>query len=186
MKRANEAITELRRQIFFRAGADLRAIGRGTRWLVLRPWAKTSEEQREQLRLLFSFNGRLARAYQVVEQLREALHAPDFMSMLAGISLVLRRTQRHDNVPMRKLHDSLLDHLPEIVALGEYHPRTGRIEALNNNWETLVRRARGYRNHQYLLRKLRFMVANPIRSTDGIKRFLALGLPPPVPKAHAA
>lgn len=186
IKRAGEAITELRRQTFFRAGADLRALGRGTRWLVLRPWAKTSEEQREQLRLLFSFNGRLARAYQLVEQLRDALHAPDFMSMLAGISLVLRRTRRHDNVPMRKLHDSLLDHLPEIVALGEYHPRTGRIEALNNNWETLVRRARGYRDHQYLLRKLRFMVANPIRSTDGIKRFLALGLPPPVPMPHAA
>jgi hypothetical protein len=30
------------------------------------------------------------------------------------------------------------------------------------------------------------MVANPIRSTDGIKRFLALGLPPPVPMPHAA
>jgi transposase len=186
MKRANEAITELRRQIFFRAGADLRAVGRGTRWLVLRPWAKTTQEQRDQLRLLFSFNGRLARAYQVVEQLRDALHAPDFTSMLAGISLVLRRTTRFDNVPMRKLHDSLIEHLPEIVTLGEYHPHTGRIEALNNNWETLVRRARGYRNHHYLLRKLRFMVANPIRSTDGVRRFLALGITPPIPRHQAA
>jgi transposase len=186
MKRALEAITELRRQIFFRAGPDLRAVGRGTRWLVLRPWEKISEDQRVQLRLLFSFNGRLARAYQVVEQLREALHAPDRTAMLAGISLVLRRTTRRDNVPMRKLHESLIDHLPEIVALGEFRPPTGRIEALNNNWETLVRRARGYRNHDYLLRKLRFMVANPIRSTDGLRRFLALGLTPPVLAAHAA
>ena len=164
----------------------MRAIGRGTRWLVLRPWEKMTETQRNQLRLLFSFNGRLARAYQVVEQLREALQAPDFMSMLAGVGIVLRRTRRHDNVPMRKLHDSLMAHSPEIVALGEYHPFTGRIEALNNNWETLVRRARGYRNHDYLLRKLRFMVANPIRSNDGVQRFLALGITPPMPRRHAA
>ena len=106
--------------------------------------------------------------------------------MLAGVSLVLRRTQRHDNIPMRKLRDSLLDHLPEIVALGEYHPRTGRIEALNNNWETLVRRARGYRDYEYLLRKLRFMTANPIRNEDGIRRFLALGVTPPLPRRKAA
>lgn len=59
-----------------------------------------------------------------------------------------------------------------------HHPHTGRIEALNNNWEALVRRARGYRDHQYLLLKLRFMTANPVRTEDGAKRFLAL--------AHAA
>jgi hypothetical protein len=75
----------------------------------------------------------------------------------------------------------------------ERDPRLGRapsthraIEALNNNWETLVRRARGYRDHNYLLRKLRFMIANPIRSQDGIRRFLALGLTPPMPRRQAA
>ncbi len=135
---------------------------------------------------LFALNGKLARAYQVIEELREALRAPDRGTMLAGIDHVLRRTARHDNVPMRKLHDSLLSHLPEIVALGEHHPPTGRIEALNNNWETLTRRARGYRDHHYLLRKLRFMVADPIRTADGLKRFVALGLPAPMPMRAAA
>ncbi len=42
-----------------------------------------------------------------------------------------------------------------------------------------MRRGRGYRDHAYLLLKLRFMVANPIRDEDGVKRFLALGLTPP-------
>jgi hypothetical protein len=32
----------------------------------------------------------------------------------------------------------LVEHREEIFALGEHHPPTGRIEALNNNWETLV------------------------------------------------
>ena len=54
---------------------------------------------------------------------------------------------------------------------------------MNNNWETLVRRGRGYRNHAYLLAKLRFITANPVRNSNGIKRFLALGLPVPLGRA---
>lgn len=65
------------------------------------------------------------------------------------------------------------------LALARFRPPTGRIEALNGNWETMVRRGRGYRDHAYLLRKLRFVTANPVRDSAGIKRFLALGLIPP-------
>jgi transposase len=183
LKRAGEAITEIRREVFFRAGPEMRGIGRGTRWLVLRAWEKCTEEQRAELRRLFSLNGKLARAYQIVDELREVLHAPDRATMEAGLHHILRRTERRANKPMRKLHDSLDRHFHEIVALGEHHPPTGRVEALNNNWETLVRRARGYRDLSYLLRKLRFMVVNPVRRQDGVRRFVALGLPVPITKA---
>jgi transposase len=179
IKRAGEAITELRREVFFRAGTEMRRIGRGMRWLVLRAWEKCDADQQATLRRLFSFNAKLGRAYQIVDELRHVLHAPDQAAMTAGLSRILRRTERRDNVPMRKLHDSLGSHFREIIALGEHHPPTGRIEALNNNWETLVRRARGYRDLDYLLRKLRFMVANPVRRQDGVRRFIALGLPVP-------
>lgn len=183
IKRAGEAVTELRRIVFFRAGPELRAIGKGTRWLVLRAWERQSEEQQARLRQLFRLNGKLARAYQLVEELRVVLRAPDGNSLHDGLWRILRRTERRDNVPMRKLHESLKEHLAEIVALGELRPPTGRIEALNNNWETLVRRGRGYRNHAYLLAKLRFITANPVRNSAGIKRFLALGLPTPTARA---
>ena len=176
MKRANEAITELRREVFFRGGEELRAVGRGTRWLVLRAWEKTTEEQKRRLRQLFSLNGKLARAYQAVEELRAVLKAPDARTMSDGLWHVLYRTEKRANIPMRKLHESLKRHFAQIVALGRYHPPTGRIEALNNNWETLVRRGRGYRNYQYLLRKLRFIIANPVRDRQGTLRFIALGL----------
>lgn len=184
MKRAGEAISELRREIFFRAGPKMRAIGRGARWLVLRPWYRLSDDEKAQLGRLFTLsNGKLARAYQTVEQLREALKAPDEVALADALLPVLRRTARRDNVPMRKLHDSLIDHMDGILALAHHRPPTGRIEALNNNWETLVRRGRGHRDHQYLLRKLRFVTANPVRDRDGITRFLALGLPPPAKRA---
>lgn len=180
IKRAGEAITELRRAVFFRAGAELRRAGGGTRWLVLRAWEKCTDDQRDELKRIFALNGKLARAYQIVEELRAVLHAPDRATMVTGLCRILRRTERRDNVPMRKLHDSLDAHSQEIVALGEHHPPTGRVEALNNNWETLVRRARGHRDLDYLLRKLRFTVANPVRRVDGVRRFLALGLPVPL------
>ncbi len=180
MKRAGKALSEMRKDTFFRASAELRSIGRGTRWLILRPWERCNVGQRAKLKLLFSYNQQLARAYQIVEELRVVLHAPDRKSMEIGLERILRRTQLRKHEHLRKLHESLLDHLDGILALGEFRPPTGRIEALNNNWETLVRRGRGYRDYQYMLLKLRFMTANPIRTTKGTQRFLALGLHQPL------
>ncbi|MBI3184897.1 MAG: transposase [Myxococcales bacterium] len=174
MKRANAAIDELRRQIFFRAGPDMRAVGRGTRWLFLRAWERCTEQQQARLEQLLACNAKLAAAYQLKEELREVLAAPNEAAMAKGLAHVLRRTQRKANAPLRKLHDSLLDHLPQILALGKYRPPVGRIEALNNNWETLVRRGRGYRDYQFLLRKLRFLAVNPLQTAEGVRAFLAL------------
>jgi transposase len=175
----------VRRQTFFRAGPELRAIGRGKRWLVLRAWERCSEQQQEQVQQLLSHNRQLARTYQVKQELRWVLRAPDRTSIALGLDRILRRTQSRANKPLRKLHDCLRAHLPAILNLGEYRPATGRIEALNNNWETLVRRARGYRDYDYLLLKLKFMSANPIRKDSGVRRFLALDLPAPLLR-HAA
>jgi transposase len=178
-KRANQAVEELRRAVFFRAGEQMRALGRGKRWLFLRAWERCNETQQADLKALLARNSKLAAAYQIKEELRGVLRAPDEHAMAQGMARILRRTQRKSNVELRKLHDSLRNHLPEILALGKYRPPVGRIEALNNNWETLVRVARGYRNHQYLLRKLRFLTVNPIQTADGVRDFLALADPDP-------
>jgi len=186
MKLAGQMLDELRREVFFRASAKMRAVGTGRRWLLLRAWERLSNQQRTDLKAMLSYNATLARAYQIKEELRLVMHAPDGDAMAKGLDRILRRTQRRDVRPLRRLHDTLNERYNEIIALAEHRPAVGRIEALNNNWETLVRRARGYRDHDYLLRKLRFMVANPIRSTDGLSRFIALGLTPPLPLRHAA
>lgn len=181
VKRAGKAIDELRRAYFFRGGTKLRAVGRGTRWLILRAWERCSTTQQEQLKKLFRYNPRLGRAYEVLEEFRELVrHAPDSAAMDIGLKRILRRTQERQNVPLRRWHESLRHHREQILALAEHRPPAGRIEALNNNWETAVRQARGYRNLSYLLLKLRFMIANPIRNERGTLRFLALGLTPPV------
>jgi transposase len=99
MKRAGEALSELRKEVFFRAGPEMRRIGRGTRWLVLRAWERCSPAQQDELRVLFSYNRTLARAYQIKEELRETLHAPDRASMETGLRRLLRRTQERPASP---------------------------------------------------------------------------------------
>jgi transposase len=185
IKRANEAVNEVRKDTFFRAGAYMRGLGRGTKWLVLRSWENSTEEQRDLRQIACTFNRQLQRACEIRDELRVVLRAPDKKSMEAGLRHVLRRTQRRSNKHLRKLHESLLEHWDEIVALGEHHPATGRVEALNNNWECLVRRSRGCRDLHYMLLKLKFMTANPIRKEDDVKRFLALGLLPPMRRKRA-
>jgi transposase len=173
-KRANQAIDELRRAVFFRAGEEMRTLGRGTRWLFLRAWERCSVSQQADLKTLLACNTKLAAAYQIKEELRGVLAAPDEAALSTGMARILRRTQRKSNVQMRKLHESLRNHLPEILALGKHRPPVGRIEALNNKWETLVRVARGYRDYEFLRRKLAFLTVNPLQTEQGVRDFLAL------------
>jgi len=179
IKRVGEAVSEVRKDAFFRADPEKRAIGRGSRWLVLRAWERLAPSEQGELRYLLAQNKTLARAYQIKEEMRQVLHAPDGDAKATGLRHILRRTQRRNCKALRKLHDSLVLHWDAIIALGTHRPPVGRIEALNNNWETAVRRARGYRDHDYLLLKLRFMIANPIREPRDVARFQALGLPAP-------
>src|ERR1019366_2290813 len=41
-KLPRKMLGEVRREVFSRTGSELRAIGRGTRWLLLRAWERTS------------------------------------------------------------------------------------------------------------------------------------------------
>jgi transposase len=185
IKRAGEAIDELRRSVFFRAGDEMRRIGRGKRWLLLRPWESCTPSQQLELTSLLACNRTLARAYQFREQLRDLLcnatNNPEYFRV--GFECLLRRIQRRDCKPLRKLHDTLRAKRDELAALVTHRPPTGRIEALNTSWEALVRRARGARDAQYLLRRLRFMVANPIRHERDVRRFLALDIAAPTSAA---
>lgn len=94
----------MRRRVLFRAGAELRAIRRGKRWLFLRAWVRLSGDR------VLAANRTLMHAYTVKELLRDVLRADTRSAMALGLEQVLRRTARRANIPMRKLHDSLLQH----------------------------------------------------------------------------
>jgi transposase len=69
LQHAGAALDEVRRQEFFRAGAVMRAFGRGKRWLLLRRWKTLRGAKRVELRQLFRANRRLFKAYILRDQL---------------------------------------------------------------------------------------------------------------------
>jgi transposase len=69
LQHASAALDEVRRQEFFRAGASMRAHGRGKRWLLLRRWKTVRGSKRAELQTLFAANRRLFKAYVLREQL---------------------------------------------------------------------------------------------------------------------
>jgi transposase len=69
LQHASAALDEVRRQEFFRAGAVMRAHGRGKRWLLLRRWKTVRGSKRRELQQLFAVNRRLFKAYVLREQL---------------------------------------------------------------------------------------------------------------------
>jgi transposase len=66
---ASNALDDVRRQEFFRAGAVMRQHGRGKRWLLLRRWKTVRGSKRAELQALFAANRRLFKAYVLREQL---------------------------------------------------------------------------------------------------------------------
>ena len=69
LQHAAAALDEARRKEFFRAGAVMRAYGRGKRWLLLRRWRTVRGSKRRELQELFAANRRLFKAYVLREQL---------------------------------------------------------------------------------------------------------------------
>jgi transposase len=69
LQHASAALDDVRRQEFFRAGAVMRAHGRGKRWLLLRRWKTVRGSKRQELQTLFTANRRLFKAYVLREQL---------------------------------------------------------------------------------------------------------------------
>ena len=93
LQHASAALDDVRRQEFFRAGAVMRAHGRGKRWLLLRRWKTVRGSKRVELQTLFAANRRLFKAYVLCEQ-RDRLWTdktrPGVLNFLLGWIRALR------------------------------------------------------------------------------------------------
>jgi transposase len=69
LQHASAALDEVRRQEFFRAGALMRAYGRGKRWLLLRRWKTVRGKSARSFNSSSPPIGRLFKAYVLREQL---------------------------------------------------------------------------------------------------------------------
>jgi len=173
LQHAANALDEVRRQEFFRAGPVMRQYGRGKRWLLLHRWRDVRGSKRRELQELFSANHRLFKAYVLREQL-DFLWTYKTRRGLAHFLEGWRRALRWQRLPeMNKLGEFLVRHFEGIAAYCDQPVRFGVVESLNTTIKAILRRARGMRDEQMLLLKLKWATAHPIRSSRDLERFIA-------------
>jgi transposase len=172
LQHASAALDEVRRQEFFRAGPVMRAHGRGKRWLLLRRWKTVRGSKRAELQTLFAANRRLFKAYVLREQLDRLWTyktRPGVLNFLLGWFKALRWQRLPE---MERLGDFLLKHIDGIAAYCDHLVRFGVVESINTTIKAVLRRARGMRDEEMLLLKLKWATAHPIRSARDLMRFL--------------
>ena len=172
LQHASAALDDVRRQEFFRAGAVMRAHGRGKRWLLLRRWATVRGSKRRELETLFAANRRLFKAYVLREQLDRLWMYKTRRGVLEFL-LGWIRALRWQRLPeMDRLGEFLFRHLEGIAAYCDHPVRFGVVESINTTIKAVLRRARGMRDDQMLLLKLKWATAHPIRSARDLAHFL--------------
>jgi len=173
LQHASAALDEVRRQEFFRAGAVMRAHGRGKRWLLLRRWKTVRGSKRRELQQLFAVNRRLFKAYVLREQL-DRLWTYQTPQRVGDFLIGWLRALRWQRLPeMERLGDFLVRHLEGIAAYCFHPVRFGVVESVNTTIKAVLRRARGMRDEQMLLLKLKWATAHPIRSSRDVARFMS-------------
>jgi len=176
LQHASAALDEVRRHEFFRAGPVMRAVGRGKRWLLLRRWATVRGSKRRELRELFAANRRLFKAYVLREQL-DRLWTYKTRRGVLNFLLAWFKALRWQRLPeMERLGDFLLNHLNGIAAYCDHPVRFGVVESVNATIKGVIRRARGMRDEGFLLLKLKWATARPIRTVRDYARFLEAGM----------
>jgi transposase len=164
LRHLSEALDETRRAEFFRQGGAARALLRGKRWLLLRAWGNLDRSERQELRDLLALNRRLAKAHLLKEQLAHLWDytyegaAGRFLTAWMG-ALRWQRLPAFDNVAQL-----LSRHLDGILAYCHVKVPFGTVEAINGNIRAMLRRGRGYRDHEYLLLKVQRATAERHRA----------------------
>ena len=75
---------------------------------------------------------------------------------------------------MERLGDFLFTHVEGIAAYCDHPVRFGVVESINTTIKAVLRRARGMKDEQMLLLKLKWATAHPIRSSRDLVRFLSV------------
>jgi len=78
---------------------------------------------------------------------------------------------------MERLGDFLLKHINGIAAYCDHAVRFGVVESINTTIKAVLRRARGIRDEEMLLLKLKWATAHPIRSARDLAPFLTVQPP---------
>lgn len=148
------AVDEVRKEEFFRRGAEGRKVLRGKKWLLLRKHRRVHWRRRPELYQLLRLNRRLCKAY-VLKELFERFWsyttrrtAGTFLDWWTG----LLRWQRLP--PLRRFAQMLYDHLDGVLAWATVRKTNAALEGNNARIRGLSQRAHGFRNVGHLIERV--------------------------------
>jgi transposase len=153
MRHVNDAVDETRRQEFFRQGPRQRAAMRGKRWLLLTRWHNLPHAKRSQLQQALALNRRLFKAYYLKEQIERLWSYTYERAALRFLDQWVKSLRWQRLPALEKLALTLLNHVDGILAYCRHKVPFGVVEAINGNLRSLIRRGRGYQDHEYLILK---------------------------------
>lgn len=153
MMHVGKAVDETRRAEFFRQKGPLREIMRGKRWLLLTRWKNLNPQRRTELKDALALNRRLFKAYYLKEQI-DRLWTYTYKGAARRYFNQWLLSLRWQRLPaFKKLARTLQAHLDGILAYCQHKVPFGVVEAINGNLRAIIRRGRGYRDHEYLVLK---------------------------------
>jgi transposase len=127
---------------------------------------------RAELQELFAANRRLFKAYVLREQL-DRLWTYKTRPGVLNFLLSWLKALRWQRLPeMERLGEFLLKHIDGIAAYCDHAVRFGVVESVNATIKGVIRRARGFRDEAFLVLKLKWATARPIRNARDYAAFV--------------
>jgi transposase len=151
----NAAVDETRRAEFFRLGGERRAALKGKRWLLLTRYKHLPRPRRTELKNALSMNRKLFKAYYLKESIERLW---SYRSERAAVTFFFdwKDSIRWQRLPaFQKAVRTLERHLVGIIEHCKHRVPFGVVEAINGNIRSVIRRGRGYKDHEYLILKVR-------------------------------
>jgi transposase len=157
IRHLNDAIDEIRRREFFRLGGEKRDLVRGKRRLLLRRWFNLTTEQKGLLKETLALNKRFSIAYHL-----KVIFGS--LWLYTKREWALKFLERWENQlrwqrlePLEKFMEMVRKHLDGILNYCAEKIPLGRVEAINGTIKSIIRKARGFRNHRHGALKIMFL-----------------------------
>lgn len=157
IRHLNDAVDEVRRKEFFRQGREKRELVRGKRWLFLRRWFNLTKDQKGLLKETLALNKRLSVAYYLKEIFGSLWLYKNRTWALKFLVRWKEQLKWQRLKPLEKFLKMVEKHLDGILNYCEEKIPLGSVEALNGTIKSIIRRARGFKNHRHGALKIMFL-----------------------------
>ena len=158
IKLYNEKLSDFRRDLYRETeDADMKALLKGTRWLLLKNRENLNEEKKEWNRLeaVLSANQPLLAAYYMKEELHRIWEQKDMERGAEEFDEWLKMAEVSGVRMLKKFAKTLREHRVGILNYYKSRITTAALEGTNTKIRVLQKRAYGYRDKEYL--KLRIL-----------------------------